>query len=652
MALTGENKWNVEDSADLYNIDRWGCGYFDIDDEGFLIAKLNRAGGDGRFRILDAVESAKRQGLTAPFIIRFPEIIHDRIRQISSSFSMAIREFDYQGGYGCYFPAKVNQHQEVIESVIEAVRIHGGGVEAGTKPELLALLLMTDNSVPILCNGYKDRTIVELAFRAKQIGRQVTIIIEKPGEVDLIAEMARRLSVRPRLGVRVKLAARSGGRWNASAGSKSKFGLTISQLQEVVRQLEQNDLGDMLRLLHFHPGSQVTNIRKIKNSLTEAARIYAQLCQLGVPLDTIDVGGGLAVDYTGQRMNSPSSRNYSLQEYANDVVYYIQQVCSQSNVPEPNIISESGRWVAAHHSMIVIPVIDSVAGNLSDDSVESSECDSVPVLAELREIYEAEQLENLAECFHDTQAAIESVWQMFAHGSISLKQRASAEQMVSQIYRRIAGQLGDRDFVPPELQELRHYLAETYVANFSLFQALPDSWALDQLFPVVPLHRLGQRPTVQAMIGDITCDSDGTISRFVGSGHAVKSLPLHELDSQPYYLGIFLIGAYQEALSDDHNLLGDFHVITVRPGGDISIRQGATTMEVLAHVHHEPEEIMGFIEDCHEPGTELSLQHQQEILRMLKSVVQSYTYLVDHRVPPPARSLASVSRKKADVLPD
>ena len=644
MGISPGKKWTQDDSCDLYNIDRWGCGYFEIDEAGFLNAKSQAFSGND-FKILDAVEFARRQGFNAPFIVRFPDIIHDRIRQIHSSFAAAISEFEYGGHYGCFFPAKVNQHHEVVASVIEAVKEHGGGVEAGTKAELLAMLLMTDNSVPILCNGYKDKTIIELAFRAMQLGRAITIIIEKPNEVDVIAKFADQFGICPTLGVRVKLAARSGGRWNASGGSKSKFGLTIPQLQQVVAQIREFGLVQHLQLLHFHPGSQVSNIRKIKNSLTEATRIYAELYQAEVPLKTIDVGGGLAVDYTGSRTNSPSSRNYSLQEYANDVVYYIQQVCAQASVPEPDIISESGRWVSAHHSMIVIPVIDSVSGIENDATIDTTICDSVPFLAEMKEIYESDQLENLSECFHDTQVAIENVWQMFSHGTLSLEQRTSAEQMAANIYRRIAGKLDDLEFVPPELDELRHYLAETYVANFSLFQALPDSWALDQLFPIVPLHRLTERPTVRAVIGDITCDSDGTISCFVGSSNAGKSLPLHELTTEPYYLGIFLIGAYQEALSDDHNLLGDFHVLNVARDGEVTIRQGATTMDVLAHVHHAPETILQTIEQCMSCSPNLPDQTREEICRMLQSVVHSYTYLSPNSVPR-ARFLSKSTSKE------
>jgi len=645
MGISQRNKWSIEDSNDLYNIDQWSCGYFDIDDTGMLTAKL-APNSDDRFTVLNAVGLAEHNGLSAPLIVRFLQIIDDRYRRITASFSNAINEYNYRGSYSCYFPAKVNQHEEVIAAVIEAAKKYGGGVEAGTKPELLALLLMTDNSVPILCNGYKDSTIVDVAFRAIQLGRQLTIIIEKPSEVDLIAKFANQYGIRPRLGVRVKLAARSGGRWDASGGSRSKFGLSILQLQDVVARLKNHTLLDSLELLHFHPGSQVTNIRKIKNSLTEAARIYAELYKLGVPLTTIDVGGGLAVDYTGERRNAPSSRNYSLREYANDVVHYIQQVCHLAKVPEPHIISESGRWVAAHHSMIVIPVIDSVSKS-STAAVDSTLCDSHPVLAELRDIFQSEQMESLAECFHDTQAAIETVWQMFSHGSISLPQRTCAEHMASEIYRRIAGKLGDLEVVPPELSELRHYLAETYVANFSLFQALPDAWALDQLFPVVPLHKLDQRPTVRALIGDITCDSDGTISCFVGSDNARKSLPLHELDDQPYYLGIFLIGAYQEALSDDHNLLGDFHVLTIKSPNDITMRKGATTMDVLSYVHHAPDEILQAIENC--TTIDGSLEHAQldEIRELFQSVAQSYTYLSESSSPAEQQMVSNEARSQS-----
>ena len=643
MGISPGNKWTQGDSCDLYNIARWGCGYFDIDEAGFLTAK-SQSGGKN-FKILNAVESARRQGFNAPFIVRFPNIIHDRIRSIHASFAAAIGEFGYGGSYGCFFPAKVNQHQEVVAAVIESVKECGGGVEAGTKAELLAMLLMTDNSVPILCNGYKDETIIELAFRAIQLGRSVTIIIEKPNEVDVIAKFADQFGFCPTLGVRVKLAAQSGGRWNASGGSKSKFGLTIPQLQSVVARLRELELVQCLQLLHFHPGSQVSNIRKIKNSLTEATRIYAELYKADVPLKTIDVGGGLAVDYTGSKTNSPSSRNYSLQEYANDVVYYVQQVCSQASVPEPDIISESGRWVSAHHSMIVIPVIDSVLGIVGDATIDTTICDSIPLLAEMKEIYEADQLENLSECFHDTHVAIVNAWQMFAHGTLSLQQRTSAEQMAAQIYRRIADKLGDLEFVPPELDELRHDLAETYVANFSLFQALPDSWALDQLFPIMPLHRLTERPSIRAVIGDITCDSDGAINCFVGSSNAGKSLPLHELNGKPYYLGIFLTGAYQEALSDDHNLLGDFHVLNVACDGEVTIRKGATTIDVLAHVHHSPETIMEKIEQCMSCDADLPVATREEIRQTLQSVVHGYTYLSPNSVPR-ARFLSTPASKQ------
>ena len=617
------DRWTIDDSSDLYNLARWGCDYFQIDESGKLTSHVDDK---KQLCIVDAVEEAAKSGIHAPMVVRFPHLIQRRIQQINAAFAEAISQFDYTGTYRCFYPTKVNQHRDVVVNAIRYGKEHNGGVEAGSKAELFEMLLLCDNDVPILCNGFKDHAIVELAFRGMQLGRDVTVIIEKPSDLDLIIQTSRQLKLKPKLGVRIKLAARSGGRWNASAGTKSKFGLNVSQLLAVVDALRQNEMLDCLYLLHFHPGSQISNVRKIKASIVEAARIYADLVRNNVPLTTIDVGGGLAIDYTGERSQDPSSKNYSLSEYANDVVYYIQQVCTDSKVPNPDIISESGRAITAHHSMLVVPVLENHEFDNEIANLRRVECDSLPLLDELKLILDSLSPANLSESYHDAQASIETVWQMFSHGAVTLEQRGCAERLVGMICRRISKMLGQLEFVPSELAELQHRLADTYIANFSLFQAIPDSWALNQVFPVLPIHRLNEKPTRRARIGDITCDSDGQIDCFVGSKGGKNSLPLHELNGNPYYIGIFLIGAYQEALSDDHNLMGNFHVLTLREDQTFEIQPGATTIDVLTHVNHCKQELITSLDNSIK-ASKLSYEDKDQVRAIFNSVMNSYTYL-------------------------
>lgn len=634
--------WTTDDSRDLYNLDRWGLGFFDINEQGQLVACLGE-NQEKKISVVGAVEAARELGLKAPFVVRFPDIIRMRIDLIYSSFAEAIEQFEYGGTYRCFYPAKVNQHRDVIATAIDAGRVHGGGVEAGSKAELLALLLMTDNDVPILCNGFKDQSIIELALRGMQLGRSIKIVLEKPEDLRMVLETSRKLGVKPSLGVRVKLAARSGGRWNASGGSKSKFGLNVSQVLNVVERLRDEGMLDCLELLHFHPGSQISNVRKIKSSIVEAARVYADLVANGVPLKIIDVGGGLAIDYTGERNQDPSSKNYSLQEYANDVVYYIQQVCRETKVAEPDIYSESGRAITAHHSLLVVPVLDesNVSSKRPDSAlpVETVDENTSSVIKELTAILDTLHPRNLSESFHDAQAAIEAAWQMFSLGGLSLKERSSAELLFDSICREVSSMVESLEFVPRELEQLRHQLAETYIANFSLFQAIPDAWAINQVFPVAPLHRLNERPGRRAVIGDITCDSDGTIDCFIGSKGGRNSLPVHALNDEPYYIGIFLIGAYQEALSDDHNLMGNFHVLSVGADGQISTRKGASVLEVLEHVNHQRNELHESLESSIAAALKTSQIAENDVAsvrRIFESVMASYTYLDRAPVSKPA----------------
>ena len=630
-----EQQWSSQDACDLYNIDRWGLGYFDVDDEGFLVVAAGM-NGHKSVRLLDLVDHFQQQkGMAPPMILRFPGIIRQRMGEINEAFSTAIKSFNYEGSYSCIFPVKVNQHIEVVEAAIDAGRPFGGGVEAGSKAELLAIIAMTDNKTPLLCNGFKDQSVVEMAMRAIQMGRQMTLVIEKPNEVQLVVECVRRLGVCPRLGIRVKLSARGAGHWQSSGGSRSKFGLTIPELMHAVTELRGHGLLDAVHLLHFHPGSQITNVRKIKASIIEATRIYADLVTDGVPLKIIDVGGGLAVDYTGHRNKEPSSMNYTLQEYANDVVYYIQMICDQEGVSHPKIYSESGRALTAHHSVLIVPIVGTSQTHVAQAMMSTrDEIDmEIAPLAELVGIAEEVTEKNVLESFHDAQTAMEIALQMFSNGSLTIEQRAIAESLTWSICTKINSLLDELEFVPKDLDELRFALSDTYFANFSLFQALPDAWALGQLFPVVPIHRLNERPSRFGILADMTCDSDGKLDCFVGTSGPNRGLPLHPFLDQPYHLGIFLVGAYQESLSDDHNLMGKFHIVNVdehEPYENSTFVYGSTLREVLEHVHHDWPDMSRDLRQSVELAVREDLVTPElgaEIFSFFELMSEGYTYL-------------------------
>ena len=629
-----KKKWSIDDAAELYGLGRWGCGYFAVDTDGCITVNPTGKTAAVPVRLMDIVDLAAKNDLATPLMIRFPELIQQRSVELHAAFDQAVQDFGYGGAYRCFYPVKVNQHSEVVTAAMQAVSRSGGGLETGSKAELLAAITTTDTAIPVLCNGFKDKDVVEMAVRASQLGRPMTIIIEKPAEIDLVLESVARLNVRPNIGIRVKLTARTGGHWQSSGGVKSKFGLTIPQLNSAITRLSENGLIDCLQLLHFHPGSQITNVRKIKSSLIEVARIYAGLVQQGVPLKTIDVGGGLAVDYTGLQNSDSSNMNYTLAEYANDVIHYIQTICDESGVPHPDIISESGRALVAHHSLLVVPVMGTshVTAEHSID-LDTIQLQDVAPLRELQEIYESINVNNLAEDFHDAQNAIELALTLFSAGVLTLEQRALAERLGWSIYNRINEQLDSLEFIPRELEELKHQLADTYFGNFSVFQALPDSWALNQVFPVVPIHRLEQRPTRYGVLSDITCDSDGSIDCFVAAGSPQKSLPLHVCDSddsRPYLLGIFLTGAYQEALSDEHNLLGKFNVVNYHGPDHVDFVPGSSLLNVLQQVHHSPNKMANQISQAIDKAVQsgaIQLAVGQDILQFFDVVKNRYTYL-------------------------
>ena len=632
MLESEKNRWSVEDAVELYGLHRWGLGYYSVDPEGFVTVSADPDPAAAPLRICDIVQQAQHQGLAAPLLLRFPQLIQRRSQEIHAAFDSARCQFGYQGTYRCFYPVKVNQHWEVVNAAMQAVLASGGGLETGSKAELLSAITTTGSEVPILCNGFKDKDMIEMALRASQLGRSITIILEKSTEIALLLEAVRRFKVRPKIGVRVKLAAKSGGHWQASGGAKSKFGLTISELTRAVDQLERQGLLDCLQLLHFHPGSQITKVREIKSSLIEIARIYVGLIRQGVPLKAIDVGGGLAVDYTGLQNQDNSSMNYSLAEYANDVVHYIKTVCDESGVPHPDIISESGRALVAHHSLLVVSVMGTSCAPLQTvPDVDPAEIEDIAPLRDLQQIHDSLDVDNLAEDFHDAQTAVDLAMTLFSAGLLTLEQRALAERLGWSICNRINEKLECLEFIPRELEQLKHQLAATYFGNFSLFQALPDSWALGQIFPVVPIHRLGERPGRQGVLSDITCDSDGSIRNYVVTGSQQQSLPLHDpLEGAPYMLGIFLVGAYQEALADEHNLLGKFNIVNCYGREHLECVSGSSLLDVLQQVNHSPirmsDQLSRAIDESIQSGA-IDVKTGQDILHFFDLVKNRYTYL-------------------------
>ncbi len=638
MRETHVENWSIDQAVDTYQIDRWGDSFFSIGENGHIKVHPDPSK-DVAWDLVEIVNQGLAQDLTPPVLIRLPGIIRARVRQLYAAFEAGRQKYGYKGKYTLVFPIKVNQHQEVLDAVFASgAEVDSAvGMEAGSKAEMMASICKADNSTPVFCNGFKDDTYIELAIRAFQLGRNVTIIIEKPHEIQMVANCVKRLGVCPRLGVRVKLAARVSGHWQSSAGTSSKFGLSTSQLLDGIEHLRELGLFHRLELMHFHPGSQINNVRHIKASIIEATRIYGDLYKQGVPLNTIDVGGGLAVDYTGNRNTEPSSMNYTLQEYANDVVYYMRQVCDQMGVPHPDIVSESGRAVAAHHGVLVVPVLGAGQPARHDALELAAGEEKIPPLFELQGNLSELNQENVLEVYHDGQQAVEMALQLFANGHMTLDQRVKAERMFYALCQRVRGLLEELEFVPKELQELGQMLADTYYANFSLFQSLPDNWAIDQLFPLMPIHRLDEKPTAQGTIGDITCDSDGCIVNFVGPNGKRKTLPLHPLqENEPYWLGIFLVGAYQEVLGDYHNLLGRLHVLTVDTDAEgrlmVFTRRGTVVSEALELVNHTPEDVMrGVRSIIHSAVSEkrVTTVEAQSSSRFFQRMATEYTYLTE-----------------------
>jgi len=627
-------KWRIEDSAELYNITGWGVDYFSINDKGNVT--VTPKAGSGTVDIKELIDELALRDVATPLLIRFPDILDNRIEIISKCFQNATEEYQYKAQNFIIYPIKVNQMRPVVEEIVSHGKKFNIGLEAGSKPELHAVLAInTDPQSLIICNGYKDEAYIELALLAQKMGKRIFLVVEKLNELRLICTIAKRLKIRPNIGIRIKLTSSGSGKWEESGGDSSKFGLTSSELLEALDIIEKNKLNDCLRLIHFHIGSQVTKIRRIKTALREAAQFYVQLHKMGYALEFVDIGGGLGVDYDGTRSaNSESSVNYTIQEYVNDSIYSFVDAANKNKIPHPNVITESGRSLTAHHSILVFEVLEATTPPAWEEEEEISEKDH-ELVRELYSLWENLNQPRMMETWHDAQQIREEALDRFSLGLVDLVTRAKIERLFWSIVREIHQMSSETKQAPDELKQLSKMLPDKYFCNFSLFQSLPDSWAIDQIFPIMPIHRLEEKPTRTATIQDITCDSDGKIDNFISTRNFNYYLPVHPLKAkESYYMGVFLVGAYQEILGDLHNLFGDTNAVhvSVTPNGyEIDqIIDGESVAEVLDYVQYSAKKLVRTVEtwvtSSVKSGT-ISVEEGKEFLSTYRSGLYGYTYL-------------------------
>ena len=627
-------KWKIQDALETYGVKNWGKGYFNLNKAGHVTVHPNKKV-DESIDLKDLVDQLQARGIQLPILLRFTDILRHRVGELADAFHKAITEYDYQGTYCCVYPIKVNQQRQVVEEILDFGKPFHFGLEAGSKPELMAVMAVANGTeTPIICNGFKDDEFIRMTMWARKLGRQVIPVVEKFTELEAIIRHAEELKVRPVVGVRVKLAARGAGRWRSSAGYRSKFGLTLTEVLEAVEYLKARDMADCLQLVHFHLGSQITNIRSIKGALTEASRVYAELHKLGAGVRFLDVGGGLGIDYDGSQTDFESSINYTLQEYANDVVFRVKSVCEETGTPHPTIISESGRAVVAYHSLLVFDVLGVSNFDRYAAPPELPE-DAPQQIRDLFAIHRDLKKKNLLEFYHDAVQAVDEALNLFNLGSLTLVERAMVERLFWAVCSKMLKLVREMDYVPEELTGLESLLSDTYFCNFSIFQSMPDSWAIKQLFPVMPIHRLTEVPTRRAVLGDITCDSDGKIDQFIDLRDVRNTLQLHPFKNEPYYLGVFLLGAYQEILGDLHNLFGDTNAVHISLDADggysiDDVIKGDTVREVLAYVQFSAEELTGKLRKDVERAVrsgKLSAAESKELLAFYEAGLNGYTYL-------------------------
>ena len=628
-------KWRIEDSEDLYNIGGWGVSYFGINKKGHVYVTPNKDG--NQIDLKELVDDLAERDTKPPILLRFPEILDNRIEKTAECFDKAANEYKFNGEHFIVFPIKVNQMRPVVEEIVSHGKHYNIGLEAGSKPELHAVLATNmDLDSIIICNGHKDRSFIQMALLAQKMGKRIFLVVEKLEELNTIVDIANQLEMRPNIGIRIKLAAQGRGKWEESGGDASKFGLDSTDLLNALDVLKEKEMTDCLKLIHFHIGSQVTSIRKVQAALNEASQFYVQLHALGFDVKFIDCGGGLGVDYDGTRSsNSESSVNYSIQEYINDCVYTFVDVADHNNIPHPNIITEGGRSLTAHHSVLIVEAFEKTSLPQMDESWEASENDHKHV-KDLSEIWDHLSARSMLEDWHDAQQIREEGLDLFSHGLIDLKTRAQIESVYWSITREVNAIAHTLKHVPEELMGLDKLLADKYYCNFSLFQSLPDSWAIDQLFPVMPIQHLNERPNKNATLQDITCDSDGMITTFATSGRLKSFLPLHELKKgTPYYIGVFLCGAYQEILGNMHNLFGDITTVNIksRTDGAYSIENildGETVADVLGYVQYDPKHLVRRLESWVARAIKqgkISVKEGKEFISNYRSGLYGYTYL-------------------------
>ncbi len=629
--------WGVSDSLKLYQIENWGNQYFNINPGGNLTVHPRQGMGPG-VDLMKVIEEAGAQGLEMPLLVRFQDILRHRVIQLNEAFRKAIAEAGYMGRYQGVYPIKVNQMREVVEEVVDAGREYAYGLEAGSKAELTAVLsqeLHPDSLV--IVNGYKDLSVMKLALMGVKLGKKVLVVIEKLSEVHQIIQVSKEMGVAPLLGIRCKLNSKGSGKWESSGGELAKFGLTTPEMLYTVNFLREEGFQDSLKLLHFHVGSQVTNIRTVKEAVKEASRFYAELYKMGFKLEFLDVGGGLGVDYDGSHTDFESSINYSLQEYCSDVVYSVQEICASEEVPVPTIVSESGRAIAAHHSVLIVNIFGSIeVGNTPIDLPETD--DEHNVVKEMRYAFINLTYKNLLEYVNEAIVRKEEAMSMFKLGLITIQDRAKVEHLFWQICRKIQQWVPEMRHVPEEVEKITKALADQYLANFSIFQSMPDHWAIQQLFPVMPIHRLDEEPARTATLVDITCDSDGKVSKFIDLRDVKENLKLHALkENEPYYVGFFLTGAYQDIMGDLHNLFGKVNEVHVfldetEPGGyyvEETIR-GNNIASVLSWIQYSPAhleaEIKSLIDRKVREGV-VKPREGVELQNFYENVLQGYTYI-------------------------
>ncbi|MEI6892315.1 MAG: biosynthetic arginine decarboxylase [Pontiella sp.] len=629
---TNSTTWSTEQSAAMYGVNNWGADYFSVSDSGEVMVHPHGNGTGVSLR--EITDGLIDRGLNMPVLLRFPDILDSRIKQLHEGFGRAINELNYQGHYRGVYPIKVNQQQQVLEEIAKFGAHYHHGFEAGSKAELIAAIsFMQDPKAYLICNGYKDSEFIDLGLLALKMGIQCVFVVESPSELEQIIARSKALEIRPLLGVRLKLSTQASGHWNHSGGERSVFGLNPSQVCDLVDRLKKVKMLDCLQLLHYHVGSQIPNIRDIREAVVEACRVYTGLVNEGAPMGVLDLGGGLAVDYDGSQANTPTSRNYGLDEYCVALIENIVSTLDESGIAHPNIITESGRATVAYYSVLLFNILDQSRFEINELPTTLND-DAHELLKNLMEVIKVLNVKNAQECYHDAFYYRDEIHQRFKRGAMTLRERALAGELFWHIVTCISKLTQEMEYIPKELHQLDSMLADIYYGNFSLFQSLPDVWAIDQLFPIMPIHRLDEKPTRKVVLADITCDCDGKIDHFVGQHTPRNTLPLHDLTDEEYYLGVFLVGAYQETLGDLHNLLGDTNVATVEVSREGQLKytreiEGDSVADVLSYVEYDPKRMLRQIRKKAEEAVRIeaiTAKDRRRIMETFENGMRGYTY--------------------------